>query len=269
MTSLIISAIALNLLIVIGLWLLQLRTKNAAIIDVFWPISILIYVTIFLSTQPLKNPLILTLQILFAIWALRLSSHLYFSRIHKHSEESRYLQLRDQWGKNQNRNLLILFSSQALFNFLLAAPILLMAPKLTTPFGLEVAGVIIMALSFLLEWVSDAQLKAFKRGKNRKPNEVCEVGLWGYSRHPNYFFEFLFWVGFAMSIVVSPMGYIALLSPLLMLMTLYKVTGIPATEEAAVRSKGAQYTSYQRRVSPFIPWFPKYRSEPPKPQEVS
>jgi steroid 5-alpha reductase family enzyme len=89
---------------------------------------------------------------------------------------------------------------------------------------------------------------------------VCRRGLWNYSRHPNYFFEFVTWVGFAFLALSAPFGIFNILGfigPALMLGTLYKVTGIPATEAQALRTKGDEYAKYQNEVSEFFPWPPK------------
>jgi len=79
--------------------------------------------------------------------------------------------------------------------------------------------------------------------------------LWNYSRHPNYFFEWLIWVAFALFALGSPYGYLGLVSPLLMLFFLFRVTGIPATEAQALRTKGEDYKQYQQTTSAFVPWF--------------
>ncbi|NBV85364.1 MAG: DUF1295 domain-containing protein, partial [Verrucomicrobia bacterium] len=86
---------------------------------------------------------------------------------------------------------------------------------------------------------------------------VCETGLWRYSRHPNYFFESLVWWGIFLASVNLPLGWITVACPLLMLYFLFQVTGIPLTEEYAIKSKGEAYRRYQRSTSVFIPWFRK------------
>lgn len=81
--------------------------------------------------------------------------------------------------------------------------------------------------------------------------------MWRYSRYPNYFFEWLIWVVFALVALASPYGYVGLVSPALILYFLLRVTGIPATEAQAIRSRGEEYRQYQRTTSAFVPWFPK------------
>ena len=86
---------------------------------------------------------------------------------------------------------------------------------------------------------------------------VCSVGLWRYSRHPNYFFEWLIWVSFFFFALPAPWGWTTILCPALMLFFLLRVTGIPYTEEQSLRSRGLAYRQYQRSTSAFVPWFPK------------
>jgi steroid 5-alpha reductase family enzyme len=108
--------------------------------------------------------------------------------------------------------------------------------------------------AYVGEVIADSQLEGFKGAPGNR-GKVCEVGLWAYSRHPNYFFEWLMWVGYALVALFShPWGWVAFLSPLLMLWLVTKVTGIPPTEAQSLRSRGDAFRDYQRRVSPFVPW---------------
>ena len=110
------------------------------------------------------------------------------------------------------------------------------------------------------ETLADRQLAAFKDDPANR-GKVCDSGLWRYSRHPNYFFEWLVWVSFFLFALPSPWGWTTIFAPALMLFFLLRVTGIPYTEQQSLRSKGDAYRAYQRVTSPFIPWFPKsYRS---------
>jgi len=121
---------------------------------------------------------------------------------------------------------------------------------------LEIAGAILWLVAFGGEALADAQLAAFKRDPANQ-GAVCSRGLWHYSRHPNYFFEWLIWVAYFVFALASPLGWIAAIGPLSILFLLLRVTGIPLTEEQAIRSKGAAYRRYQATTSAFIPWFPK------------
>ena len=106
------------------------------------------------------------------------------------------------------------------------------------------------------EALSDFQMQRFKADR-ANDGKVCEAGLWRYSRHPNYFFESLIWWGFFIAALSSPHGWVTIICPLLMLYLLFQVTGIPLTEEYAIKSKGELYRAYQRTTNAFVPWFPK------------
>jgi steroid 5-alpha reductase family enzyme len=121
---------------------------------------------------------------------------------------------------------------------------------------LEIAGAAIWLLALAGESLADYQLKQFKAGR-AGTGRVCQVGLWRYSRHPNYFFEWLIWVAFFVFALGSPWGWLTIYCPALMLFFLIKVTGIPMTEELAVKTKGEEYIQYQRTTSGFVPWFRK------------
>jgi steroid 5-alpha reductase family enzyme len=121
---------------------------------------------------------------------------------------------------------------------------------------LEIAAAGLFMLALIGESVADAQLAAFKRDPGNR-GAVCDRGLWRYSRHPNYFFEWLIWIAYAMFAFASPYGALALAMPAVMLHFLVNVTGLRATEEQALRSKGERYRLYQARTSAFVPWFPR------------
>jgi len=185
-----------------------------------------------------------------------LSLYLLLTRVIGHPEEGRYVQLRRDWGCHLPLKFLLFFQFQALLGVLLSAPFLLAAvnehPRLS---AVEYAGTALWAVAFAGELTADSQLTRFKSDPANR-GRTCRVGLWRYSRHPNYFFEWLIWVAFALFAAGSPHGYLAVFSPLLMLFFLFRVTGIPATEAQALRSRGDEYRQYQRTTSAFLPWFP-------------
>ena len=134
-----------------------------------------------------------------------------------------------------------------------AAPALIAsrnAAVAVSPF--ELLGALIWLVAVVGEAVADRQLREFKANP-ANTGTVCRVGLWGWSRHPNYFFEWLIWVSFATFALGSPWGWLGIFCPMLMLYFLLRVTGIPATEAHAVRSRGEAYRQYQREVSAFVP----------------
>jgi steroid 5-alpha reductase family enzyme len=190
-----------------------------------------------------------------ALWGVRLAIYLLFTRVIGQPEEGRYVQLRREWGGNLPLKFLAFFQFQALLCIVLSTPFLVAAlnarPRLSF---LEYAAAALWLFAFAGELLADRQLHAFKANPANR-GRTCRAGLWKYSRHPNYFFEWLIWVAFALFAMSSPYGYLALVSPLLILFFLFRVTGIPATEAQALRTKGEDYRQYQRTTSAFVPWF--------------
>lgn len=195
---------------------------------------------------------------LVALWSLRLAAHLARRIAALHPvEEGRYLELRRRWADDLDGRFFRFFMLQGMLNVLLSTPVLFvcMNPSSTPGLGMT-AGVLVFLVSLGGEALADAQLDAFRKNPENA-GKVCQEGLWRYSRHPNYFFEWLVWCAYALMASSSPWGWISWFCPALMLYFLLRVTGIPATEEQAVRSRGEAYRDYQATTSAFVPWPPR------------
>ncbi len=255
-TILICLAVCCVVMLIIYAW--AYKIKNAGVVDIFWAfnfsiIAILLY---FLADGFPQRKIILSSMIL--IWSLRLGIYLLF-RVGSHLEieEGRYKKMREEWGNSVNSKLFFFFQAQALSNIYLAIPFFLIAFNKKDGLSvLEYVGVAVWAVSICGEALADAQLKAFKKNADNK-GKVCDVGLWNYSRHPNYFFESMIWAGYFLVALNADYGWIGILSPLTITLLLFRVTGIPLTEQQSIRSKGDLYREYQRTTSMFVPWFKK------------
>ena len=117
-------------------------------------------------------------------------------------------------------------------------------------------GAAIWLVGLVGESIADRQLAKF-RADPANQGKVCQAGLWNFSRHPNYFFEWLIWVAFFVFALASPWGWLAIVGPASILYLLLRVTGIPMTEEQSLRSRGDAYRRYQKTTSAFLPWFPQ------------
>lgn len=256
--SLIIYSVAACCVIMLLVWLWAHKIKNAGVVDIFWSYNFPVIAVILLLFAPGFETRKLLICGMVIVAGARLGTHLLI-RITKqlNEEEGRYRQLRKEWAPNPDRKFFFFFQFQAISNVLLAIPFFIIT--LNTKAGLsalEYAGVTLWIISVLGEAIADSQLASFKKDPKNK-GKVCAAGLWNYSRHPNYFFEWLMWVSYFVFALASPYGFIAIISPAIILYLLLKVTGIPATEEQAVRSKGGLYKKYQADTSVFIPWFKK------------
>lgn len=239
------------------LWLIHLRTGNAAIVDAGWAGGLALLGVLYAALgggYRLRTAMIGSMS---AVWGLRLAIYLLTTRIIGHPEEGRYQELRRQWKTNIPFKFLLFFEFQALLCLVLAVPFL-MASRNTHPgiSSIEWTAVALWTLAMSGEVAADAQLSKFKSDPSNK-GRTCEAGLWRYSRHPNYFFEWLIWVAFGLFALASPGGFWGLLSPALILYFVLRVTGIPATEAQAIRTRGEEYRRYQRTTSAFVPWFSK------------
>ncbi len=251
---LVLPAAALVMSMMFLLWLIHLRINNASIVDPGWAFGLPLAAV----TYALLGPGFAIRKFLFAgmaaVWGVRLGLHLLL-RILGQPEEGRYQELRGRWKTSIPAKFLLFFEFQAALDIFLSLPFLLAAlnpaPRLSL---LEHAGLALWLVALTGEAIADAQLAAFKRDPSSH-GQVCQLGLWNYSRHPNYFFEWLIWLAWALFALASPYGWLAISCPLLMLYFLFKVTGIPATEAQALRSKGDAYRSYQQSTSAFVPWF--------------
>ena len=239
------------------LWLIHLPMKNAAIVDAGWAGGLALLGAIYAAAGGGYAPRSWLVAAMAVLWGMRLALYLLFTRVIGQPEEGRYVQLRREWGDNLPLKFLAFFQFQALLGIVLSTPFLVAAlnpqPRLSF---LEYAAAALWLVAFAGELLADRQLHAFKANPANR-GRTCRAGLWKYSRHPNYFFEWLIWVAFALFAMSSPYGYLALVSPLLILLFLFRVTGIPATEAQALRTKGEDYRQYQQTTSAFVPWFPR------------
>jgi len=255
MGILLTSYLTLIILFAIGWWW-SLVIKNVSIIDAMWAFALIIPVGIFITYHEgdlARNLLLMTMA---SIWALRLGIHLAI-RIQRQYpiEDPRYCNLREIWKPRAKRNFFFLFQINALLVFLLSLPFYVASQNTAPLASTEFIGLSIFIIGLIGEIVADRQLASFLR--NKQGNAVCEIGLWNYSRHPNYFFEAIIWVGIYLFCAVSPMANYTIHAPLIMLFLLTKITGIPPAEKSSLKSKGVVYKRYQQTTSVFVPWFKK------------
>ncbi len=240
------------------LFVLARRLDNYGIVDVAWSLGFapLTWALALLSEGWLPRRLLFASMV--TLWSLRLGLHLWARVAHHHPEEdARYRKLREEWGAALLPRMFRFFLFQALALVLLAAPFVIPMHTPQASFSLlELLGLAVWLSGLLGESLADRQLAHFKKNPALR-GRVCDTGLWRLSRHPNYFFEWLVWLGYALFILSSPGGWWGFSSAALMLLFLTKLTGIRYTEEQLLRSKGEPYRAYQARTSAFIPWFPR------------
>lgn len=250
------------------LWWEQRRSQDASLVDVGWSAALVVLALGFALASDGLTARRALVGAMGAVWGGRLAWHLarriVADRRHRdadHREDGRYRALRARWGAAAQRNFFIFFQVQAVWSVMFAVPFLIAMradrAALTWQDGL---GVAIWAIGVVGEAVADAQLARFRADPGHR-GRTCRAGLWRYSRHPNYFFEWLTWWAYVAIAWGAPHGWVALFGPAVMLLFLFKVTGIPYTEAQALRSRGDDYRAYQRTTSAFVPWFPRADAE--------
>ena len=244
---------AAGLLLQLTLWAVQLRTRNAATVDAGWTALVAggAAGAAFVSDgDPARRVLVAGLA---AIWALRLGVHLVGDRVRAGSaEDGRYGALRERWGEAAGRRFLALYLAQVPVATLFVIP-LAAAMRGGPPDAWAAAGSAVWLAAVAGEGIADRQLARFRANPANR-GAVCREGLWRFSRHPNYFFEWLHWWAYVLIGHAAPPTF---LGPAAMLLFLFRLTGIPYTERQALRSRGDAYRAYQRSTSAFIPWFPR------------
>jgi steroid 5-alpha reductase family enzyme len=256
MTTLLAAGLAIAVTYFAVTWAISVRIRNYGLLDVAFSYGVAILAPMYAWYAPGDPLRKWSLAAVGVAWSVRLGTYILVRVVRHHpAEDARYQTLRERWpGPLQ---FLGFFQVQAVLVVIFSLPFLFAsfnsAPELA---ALESGGMALAIVALLGETLADLQMQAFKRDPANR-GKVCQVGLWRYSRHPNYFFESLVWWGFFLVALGSPWGWITIACPLLMLYFLFKVTGIPLTEEYAVKSKGDAYREYQRTTNAFVPWFRK------------
>lgn len=240
----------------IVLWANYLRTDRATWVDVGWSFNFTLVILYLMIANIAYAPSAVGLAFMYLFWSLRLSGHI-LARLSSHGEDPRYETLKQSWGESARQKFLGFFLFQGGLNLIFSLPLFIIWSDPTAEFTpLRKVAALLWAVSSWSEGRADRQLDRFKRDPMNE-GKTCRDGVWKYSRHPNYFFEFMIWVAFALFVIESPFGYLGVICPALMLFFLFRVTGIPANEAQAIRSRGKDYERYQESTSRFFPWFPQ------------
>ena len=242
------------LLVASGAWLLGVLRNNVGIVDTCWPIFFMIATGIYLWANPAGQSIAWIGLLMVFIWGLRLTIYVSFRNV-GHREDRRYTEIRNRVGPGFNwKSLFMIFWFQAVFAWLLSAPLFVIAQS-NAPIGiLHVGGLTLWIIGFLFETVADWQLLAFQRISGNS-DRVLNTGVWRYSRHPNYFGEFC--VGWGLYLFALPSGgWWTIFAPLLLTYILLKFSGI-ARMEAGIDQRRPAYKDYSEKTNAFFPGPPK------------
>ncbi len=241
-------------------WAWQRRNDNIGVVDVLWAKSVAAGALLLAWLGDGAAAPRIALAALGGVWGARLALHLW-RRVRHEDEDGRYRYLRQHWHGHQGK-IFGFFMAQALLVVLFALPFAAVAANPSTHMGgWIIAAVAVWLLSVGGESLADRQLARFRSNPANK-GRTCRNGLWRYSRHPNYFFEWLHWFAYVLLAVGSPLWWLAWSGPVLMYLFLRYLSGVPFTEKQALRSRGEDYRQYQRSTPMFFPWFPRSPKDP-------
>jgi steroid 5-alpha reductase family enzyme len=241
-------------------WIYSQKVKEVDVVDFTWSFCLGIagILSFFYADGLLLRKIIVSTLVLS--WSLRLSFYLLTDRVLHKGEDARYSALRKYLGKKASIFFFIFFQFQALLVALLACTYFF-ASSNSNPIGVsDYLALLLFISSIFGESLSDYQLKKFKKDTSNK-GKTCKVGLWRYSRHPNYFFEWLKWISFPLLAFNSPYFIHSFVGPMVMYILLRYISGVPYTEKQSLKSRKESYKVYQEETSVFFPWF--YKTEQP------
>ncbi|MCU0962095.1 MAG: DUF1295 domain-containing protein [Pirellulaceae bacterium] len=252
-------ALLVNLLLVTAamtaLWLWSLRTRNVSIVDVFWGLGFVLisWVTLFLSETVEARSWIMASAV--TVWGLRLSTHLAVRTAGK-PEDYRYAAMRERQGPQFARwSLVWIFGLQGALMWIVSLPVQWAVPSPAPLNWLDAVGVAVWSVGWICESLADWQLQRFKADP-AQAGQVLDRGLWRYTRHPNYFGDFLVWWGLFLMGLAAGVAWWTVVSPLIMSVLLMKVSGV-ALLEKGLHERRPAYADYVRRTSAFFPWPPR------------
>ncbi len=242
-------------------WLAWRATRNSGWVDTVWTLSVGavgLGGALFPPTGPAAAGSRRAIVGVFALlWALRLAMHI-ARRTRGITDDPRYARLLRGWVADAPRQMYVLLQKQALVSVPLGLAMVLAAANPEASLRLQDwLAVVVIAVAILGEGVADSQLRRFASDPANR-GKVCNVGLWRWSRHPNYFFEWLGWLAYPLLAIGSwEWGWIALAAPACMYWLLAYVSGVPPLEEHMLETRGDAYRAYQARTSAFFPLPPR------------
>lgn len=241
-------------------WWWQYRHANATLVDALWAAGLAVAAVAFAVLGHGEFWPRVALAVGGGLWGLRLATHL-GARVKDGVEDGRYQAMRAYWKNRAPSRFFVFFQAQALVIVLFALPFLAVANNRHPHVAWLVVGAVVWMMSVSGEALADRQLARFRADPANR-GHTCRRGLWRYSRHPNYFFEWLHWFAYVAFAVGSPWWGLSWIGPVAMYIFLRWFSGIPWTEQQALRSRGDDYRAYQRSTPMLIPWFPKPETDP-------
>lgn len=233
-------------------FIISIIVKRNDIADVAWGIGYILICLYLFMTEP-GHPIAWLCYSLVTIWALRLSSYIYFRNRQK-TEDFRYKNWREEWGSTfYVRSFFQVYLLQAFFLLIIISPVIFAANQSVSKFTVwSYLGIVVWVIGFVWQALGDSQLARFKKNKTGS-NEILNTGLWKYSRHPNYFGEIVMWWGIYLIVWPLPYSYYFIIGPITITFLIRYVSGVPMLEERY--KNNAAYQAYKQKVPVLFPKF--------------
>lgn len=251
----------ITLLAFVGFWLVQVKTKDAGVVDIYWGLGFAVIVFIYIALHPNTTPWQFIISIITMTWSLRLGFYMGLRHYKSDDEDRRYALMRRKNGKSfWWSSLFKVFLLQAVLMWIIASPqhaAFAITKNLEQPTNISVflIGLSLFASGFIFETVADYQLFKFK-ADSKNNDRTMNQGLWAWSRHPNYFGEMVLWWGFGLCGFAISGAWWAFVGPALLTFLLLRVSGVTLLEQHLLPEKKG-YESYIKNTSRFIPLPPK------------
>jgi steroid 5-alpha reductase family enzyme len=238
-------------------WQVLGRLGRRGHVDLLWGVAIGIQAAIYATIAPGWGPRRIAVATVAGFWALRLAWHL-AQRLGRDGEDGRYLAMEEAVGERKELFFFGFFQLQALAAWIFALPFLALVQDATPSWrAAEIVGLALWLVALLGNGLADRQLDRWRRDPANR-GVTCRAGMWGWSRHPNYFFEWLLWCAYPVAAIGTPQLWLNVGVAAFMYLMITRVSGIPFTEQQALRSRGDDYRAYQASTSSFFPLPPRH-----------
>lgn len=232
------------------------RVGRVSVVDVAWGLAFVAIAWVCALVGAGPRPLLLA--VLVTVWGGRLAWHI-ARRAHGGGEDPRYEKLLSAAPPEKRFGYAVrkVFVVQGLAAWFVSLPLQVAAASAGRDEGLGwVAwlGVLVFVVGLVFEAVGDAQLRAFKADPANR-GKVMDRGLWGWTRHPNYFGDAAVWWGLWIICAEVWPGVLTVLSPVVMTYFLAFATGARLLESEMAKRPG--YREYMQRTSMFFPRPPR------------
>jgi steroid 5-alpha reductase family enzyme len=253
----ILGSVALGIAaLMIVTWLVSLPLHNASIVDLIWGLGFVVTAWVAYLTTPVATTTahMVALLVMVTVWGLRLSGYLAWRNIGK-GEDFRYVAMRKKYGNPfPIISLFVVFGLQGVLMWLVSLPVQA-GMGADEPLGvLAWLGMVAWAVGVFFETTGDLQLARFKANPENK-GKVMDRGLWRYTRHPNYFGDFMVWWGLYL-VALDTGAWWSVIGPIVMTALLMKYSGAGLLEKTITKRRPG-YDEYIRRTNSFFPGPPK------------